>query len=130
MEACLSPWNSDARRLTYDPAPFLSRCVSVDLEVDPKSARLFAFAAVRGERALVHKGGALEPALDRLEAFCDGAAHLVSDNILRHDLSYLVANRARLVGLGAAPVDTLWLNPLAFPRNPYHHLSSTIRMAA
>jgi ATP-dependent DNA helicase RecQ len=24
--------------------------------------------------------------------------------------------------LGAAPIDTLWLNPLAFPRNPYHHL--------
>lgn len=22
----------------------------------------------------------------------------------------------------AAPIDTLWLNPLAFPRNPYHHL--------
>ena len=21
-----------------------------------------------------------------------------------------------------APIDTLWLNPLAFPRNPYHHL--------
>ena len=31
-------------------------------------------------------------------------------------------NRARLAGLGAAPIDTLWLNPLAFPRNPYHHL--------
>ena len=33
-----------------------------------------------------------------------------------------MANRARLAGLGAAPIDTLWLNPLAFPRNPYHHL--------
>jgi ATP-dependent DNA helicase RecQ len=100
----------------------LSHCVSVDLEVDPKSARLFAFAAVRGERAVVHKGAALEPALDRLEALCDGAAHLVGHNILRHDLPHLVANRARLAVLGAAPIDTLWLNPLAFPRNPYHHL--------
>ncbi len=33
-----------------------------------------------------------------------------------------MANRARLAGLGAAPIDTLLLNPLAFPRNPYHHL--------
>ncbi len=108
--------------MTIDPALFPSRCVSIDLEVDPKFARLFAFAAVRGEAALVHKGGALEPALDRLEVFCDGAAHLVGHNILRHDLPHLVANRAQLAGLGAAPIDTLWLNPLAFPRNPYHHL--------
>ncbi len=108
--------------MTPDAPSFLSHCVSADLEVDPKSARLFAFAAVRGERALVHKGAALEPALDRLEALCDGAAHLVGHNILRHDLPHLVANRARLAALGAAPIDTLWLNPLAFPRNPYHHL--------
>jgi len=121
----LITWNLDARRLTLDPALFLSRCVSVDLEVDPKSARLFAFAAVRGEASFVHRSGpwaTLESGLDRLEAFCDGAAHLVGHNILRHDLPHLVANRARLAGLGAAPIDTLWLNPLAFPRNPYHHL--------
>ncbi len=108
--------------MTIDSAQFLSLCVSVDLEVDPKSARMFAFAAVRGEAALIHKGAALEPAHDRLEAFCDGAAHMVGHNILRHDLPHLVANRARLAGLAAAPIDTLWLNPLAFPRNPYHHL--------
>jgi len=108
--------------LTPDASSFLSRCVSIDLEVDPKSARVFAFAAVRDERAVVHKGAALEPALDRLEALCDGAAHLVGHNILRHDLPHLVANRARLAALGAAAIDTLWLNPLAFPRNPYHHL--------
>lgn len=108
--------------MTFDPAPFLAACVSIDLEVDPKSARVFAFAAVLGEAALVHKGAALEPALDRLEALCGGAAHLVGHNILRHDLPHLVANRPRLAGLGTAPIDTLWLNPLAFPRNPYHHL--------
>jgi ATP-dependent DNA helicase RecQ len=107
-----------------DPAPFLSRCVSIDLEVDPKTARVFAFAAVRaGEGpALVCKSGPLDAGLDRLEAFCQGADHLIGHNILRHDLPYLVANRAQLAALGASMVDTLWLNPLAFPRNPYHHL--------
>jgi ATP-dependent DNA helicase RecQ len=108
--------------LTFDPAPFLAACVSIDLEVDPKSAGIFAFAAVRGEAALVHKGAALEPALDRLEEFCGGAAHHVGHNILRHNLPHLVANRARLTGLRAAPIDTLWLNPVAFPHNPYHHM--------
>ena len=61
-------------------------------------------------------------ALAAVAALCAGAAHLVGHNILRHDLPHLVANRARLAGLGASLIDTLWLNPLAFPRNPYHHL--------
>ena len=111
--------------LTSQIDRFLARCLSVDLEVDPKTARLFAFGAVRGEEKLAFRSGpwaALDPALDRLEDFCAGATHLVGHNILRHDLPHLVANRARLAGLGAAAVDTLWLNPLAFPRNPYHHL--------
>ncbi len=121
---CISPWNSDAPDVNPDPTPFLSLCVSVDLEVNPKTARIFALAAVRAAdgSTLVHKSGPLDAGLDRLEALCQGAAHLIGHNILRHDLPHLVANRARLAALGAAPVDTLWLNPLAFPRNPYHHL--------
>ena len=34
--------------VTPDPTPLLSRCLSVEPEVDPKSARLFAFAAFMG----------------------------------------------------------------------------------
>ena len=110
--------------MNSDSAPFLSRCISVDLEVNPKTAQVFAFAAVRGADGvtLVHKNRPLDAGLDRLEAFCKDARHLIAHNILRHDLPHLVANRARLATLGAAPIDTLWLNPLAFPRNPYHHL--------
>lgn len=108
--------------MTLDPSTFLEACVSVDLEVNPQSSRVVAFAAVRGQTSLRHEGGPLDPALDRLEAFSQGAAYLVGHNILRHDLPHLIANRPRLSGLGSAVVDTLWLNPLAFPRNPYHHL--------
>ncbi len=64
----------------------------------------------------------MEQALDRLEVFCAGADHIIGHNIVRHDLLHLLANRARLEKLTSAPIDTLWLNPLAFPRNPYHHL--------
>jgi ATP-dependent DNA helicase RecQ len=92
--------------LTFDPGPFLSRCVSLDLEVDPKSARLFAFAAVQGEKTLVHRRGTLEPALDRVETFCEGAGHLIGHNILRHDLPHQVANRARLAALGSRAART------------------------
>ncbi len=48
--------------------------------------------------------------------------HLIGHNILRHDLPHLMAIRPKLARLADAPIDTLWLNPLAFPRNPYHHL--------
>lgn len=111
--------------MTDPDSEFLRHCVSVDLEVDPTSAKTFAFAAVRGDTALVHRNGpwaTLDSGLDRLEALCLGASHLIGHNILRHDLPHLIANRPRLASLAAAPIDTLWLNPLAFPRNPYHHL--------
>jgi ATP-dependent DNA helicase RecQ len=103
---------------------FLARCVSVDLEVDPKTARIFAFAAVRLGKwpPILSRRGDLEGALDRLEASLADADHLVGHNILRHDLPHLAAARPCLAEFFNAPIDTLWLNPLAFPRNPYHHL--------
>ncbi|MGY3437498.1 MULTISPECIES: RecQ family ATP-dependent DNA helicase [unclassified Marinovum] len=61
-------------------------------------------------------------ALDQLEADLGETRHLIGHNILRHDLPHLVTLRPRLARLAEAPIDTLWLNPLAFPRNPYHHL--------
>lgn len=47
----------------------LPRCASLDLEVNPKTAQIFAFAAVHQDRsdALSHRKGDLAPALDRLE---------------------------------------------------------------
>ena len=110
---------------TPDPLNrFLACCVSVDLEVDPRTARIFALAAVRADGAppILSRKGDLATALDRLEAALEGADHLIGHNILQHDLPHLAAARPRLHRLAAAPIDTLWLNPLAFPRNPYHHL--------
>ena len=103
---------------------FLRQCLSIDLEVDPRTARIFAFAAVRhGEAATIRaEERQLESGLDRLEAALDGLAHPIGHNFLRHDLAHLVAARPRLARLMQGPIDTLWLNPLAFPRNPYHHL--------
>ncbi|UYQ70844.1 RecQ family ATP-dependent DNA helicase [Pelagibacterium flavum] len=103
---------------------FLQRCISVDLEVNPTSAKVFALAAVHadGEPAVVARQPPIEPTLDRLEQELAGLEHIVGHNILRHDLPHLTALRPRLVKMCKAPIDTLWLNPLAFPRNPYHHL--------
>ena len=107
-----------------DTLRFLARCVSIDLEVDPNSARIFAFAATTHDdtqQSLVEKG-ASDQALLRLDAYSSGFEHVIGHNILHHDLPYLAAAASRFAALAEAPVDTLWLNPLAFPRNPYHHL--------
>lgn len=102
----------------------LQRCLSVDLEVDPATATVFAFAAVHADDRPPTVAGKrnLDAALDRLETELGEARFLIGHNILRHDLPHLTALRPRLREISRFTIDTLWLNPLAFPRNPYHHL--------
>jgi ATP-dependent DNA helicase RecQ len=118
------PFLSFLRQKTEDKAPFLERCLSVDLEVDPKKAEIFDLAAVRSGPgpAVVAGKGRLQHSLDRLEAALNTNSYIIGHNILRHDIEHLLAARPRLRDKMMAPIDTLWLNPLAFPRNPYHHL--------
>lgn len=103
---------------------FLARCVSIDLEVDPKSARIFAFATTTHKdfRPALAEKNTTASALSRLDTYCTGFDHVIGHNILHHDLPHLAAAAPRFASLAEAPIDTLWLNPLAFPRNPYHHL--------
>lgn len=101
----------------------LERCLSVDLEVDPKTATIFDLAAVRFDgTAVVSAKGHPSRSLDLLEAALNSVPHILGHNILRHDIEHLLAARPRLREKLQSPIDTLWLNPLAFPRNPYHHL--------
>jgi ATP-dependent DNA helicase RecQ len=102
----------------------LGVCVSLDLEVDPSAGRVLSFAATRGgeEKPLVHSNGELGAALPALDTYCRGADFLVGHNIIDHDLAHLAAADDRLALLKLPVIDTLRLNPLAFPRNPYHRL--------
>jgi len=102
----------------------LERCLSVDLEVDPSKAEIFDLAAVRfgPGPAVVAGKGRLQQSLDKLEAALKTTSYIIGHNVLRHDIEHLLAARPRLRDKMMAPIDTLWLNPLAFPRNPYHHL--------
>ena len=98
--------------------------LSLDLEVSKRDHRIRAFAAVRPdvEQPLVFHGGDLTAALAKLDDFAAGADFLLGHNLIAFDLPYLKAAKSDLRILELPPVDTLWLNPLAFPRNPYHHL--------
>ena len=103
---------------------FAPRCLSLDLEVGVRDRRIRAFAALRPDTGgrLVFRGGNLKAALAKLDALADGAAFLLGHNLIAFDLEHLKAAKPGLRLLRVPAVDTLRLNPLAFPRNPYHHL--------
>ena len=102
---------------------FAAGCVALDLEVSPKDNRIHAFAAVYDDgSSFLHRRGGLASALARLDAFAADATYLLGHNIIAFDLPHLQAVKPDLRLLKLPPLDTLWLNPLAFPRNPYHNL--------
>ena len=104
---------------------FAPRCLSIDLEVGVRDARIHSFAAIRGddrESFLHFRHGKLGDALARLDELAEGASFLLGHNLIAFDLPHLAAAKPDLRLLRLPAVDTLWLNPLAFPRNPYHHL--------
>ena len=104
----------------------LFRCLSLDLEVTVRDRRIRAFAGVRADsgKALIFPMGwvGLAGALAKLDELSDGADFVLGHNLIEFDLAHLQAINPRLRLLRLPAVDTLRLNPLAFPRNPYHHL--------
>ena len=61
-------------------------------------------------------------ALAQLDAYAEGATYVLGHNLIAFDLPHLRAANPSLRLLRMPSIDTLRLNPLAFPRNPYHHL--------
>ena len=104
----------------------LDRCLSLDLEVGRADGRIQAMAGVRpdiGQTVVIPRvGDNLAQALARLDELANGADFLLGHNLIAFDLPHLWAANPRLRLLDLPAVDTLRLNPLAFPRNPYHHL--------
>ncbi len=103
----------------------LSDLLSIDLE---GSQRIGKIGAIRADRATTFtwsqsKGrGSLSEALVELDQFAVGARYLVGHNIIEHDVNLLASHASDLQLLKLPAIDTLYLSPLAFPENPYHHL--------
>ena len=104
----------------------LARCLSLDLEVARQGERIRAFAGVRPDtdKAQTFSGRrvSLPAALAELDGLANGADFVLGHNLIAFDLPYLQAVNPALRLLRLPMVDTLRLNPLAFPRNPYHYL--------
>ncbi len=105
------------------------RCISVDLEVDVRTQRIFTLAAVNeitGAALTFTKEHlraiGLEAALAQLDAFADDGDCLVGHNLIEFDAPHLEAVAPQLRLLRLPRLDTLRLSPLAFPANPYHRL--------
>ena len=121
--------NRDSQRFALTPGDsglLLSHCLSIDLEVGVRDRRIHAFAGVRpdtGQSLIfpVARDG-LAPALAKLDDIAEGADFLLGHNLIDFDLPHLRTASPGLRLLRLPMVDTLRLNPLAFPRNPYHHL--------
>ena len=98
----------------------------MDLEVGRNDQRIRALAAVRGDTDQSLKSavsrGSLSSAAAKLDGLAEGADFLLGHNLIAHDLPHLRAASPGLRLLRLPVVDTLRLNPLAFPRNPYHRL--------
>ena len=101
------------------------RSVCIDLEVGVADGRIHHCAAVDGASgaAVVHRAGLpLAGTLAGIDALGHGRDFLVGHNLLAFDAPRLAAVQPSLAILRLPRIDTLRLNPLAFPRNPYHHL--------
>ena len=102
----------------------LADAVSLDLEGG--DSFVSAIGAVRLDSAdpfsIQHRKVIASSDLKSLDAYCNGAKWIIGHNLVAHDLKVLANLDPDLRLLRLKPIDTLYLSPLAFPRNPYHRL--------
>ena len=116
------PWRYPPR---HNAITRLSRCAVSPLIwrwIGRPIDRIRAFGAVRSDTGEAFCGGGSKAELSRLDAFANGVDVLLGHNLIAFDILHLKAAVPGLRLLKLPLVDTLRLSPLAFPRNPYHHL--------
>ena len=119
-----NPTSTQAEEKAKLPEQLLN-CLSIDLEIDERS-RLTALAAWRpdtSDELHFQEDHARRPeSLQRVDRMSQNASFLLGHNIIRFDIPHLRATSPSLELLKLPAVDTLWLNPLAYPKRPYHRL--------
>ena len=106
----------------------LNQILSLDLEITKDNKKLRHLGAVLGDETLnlsVDKKNNYRAVFKQLDDMAAKARFVLGHNIIAHDLPWLQTQKIHTVlkHLSALPViDTLFLSPLAFPKNPYHRL--------
>lgn len=94
----------------------MNSIVFIDTEIDVKSMRILDLGAINTKGNLFHS-----KAISDFINFVSGASYICGHNILNHDLLYL--QRASQINFSNFKcIDTLYLSPLLFPKEPYHAL--------
>ncbi|MDX8409525.1 MAG: RecQ family ATP-dependent DNA helicase [Mariprofundales bacterium] len=103
----------------------LEQSVFVDLEIHPETQQLLKIGAWRPvDEAAFYRDGkiAIASACSDLRDFIGDSRFIIGHNIAQHDWPWLVDHYPLLKSMQDRLIDTLVLNPLAFPANPYHRL--------
>ena len=110
--------------LTTTASPCSVACHSIlrSASETPVSTLSLVYVSDTGQSLTFSNNASLTEALAKLDSFAEGADFLLGHNLIAFDLPHLKAANPGLRLLRLPAVDTLRLNPLAFPRNPYHHL--------
>ncbi len=99
-----------------------NKILSVDLEITRDGKRLLRLGAIAGDQQLDIKGHHPQSFI-KLNQLAQHAHYLLGHNIISHDLPWLLKHNPDCTHLRCLPIiDTLFLSPLAFPKNPYHRL--------
>ncbi|MCH7407899.1 RecQ family ATP-dependent DNA helicase [Belliella sp. DSM 111904] len=89
----------------------------IDTEIEPKSGKILDIGCVKDDIAFFHRN-----ALPDLIEFLKGTMFVCGHNFFRHDLKYLNNTLLKASIKQENIIDTLFLSPLLFPKNPYHAL--------
>lgn len=106
----------------------LNRSLLLDLETTP-DGKVFKVGAVcgTGEQFLKGRFGKAD-VVRALDGLAENADYVLGHNILDHDLPVLRKWIPDLRLHRLPVIDTLFLSPVAFPENPYHHLVKDYRL--
>lgn len=122
----------DPKVLPSDPPQVFKPWVAVDLEVHRNGRFLSDIGAVRFDghtfRYKPSSAKQISTALKELDRFCTGCRYLLGHNLIGHDLVVIRDLKPSLSLLKTRVIDTLYLSPLAFPRNPYHRLVKNYKL--
>ncbi len=94
----------------------MNSIVFIDAEIDHKSKQVLDLGAINTKGDVFHSCS-----IPDFINFVNGTSYICGHNILKHDLPYL--QRATQIDFSTFKcIDTLYLSPLLFPKQPYHAL--------
>ena len=106
----------------------LDRSLLLDLETTPDGKLLKVGAICAEEQRLLKGRFGKSDVVRALDDLSRNADYVLGHNILGHDLPLLQKKFPELHLHRLPVIDTLYLSPVAFPENPYHHLVKDYRL--